>query len=333
MLKWIDVIRLATTGNLASDDKVERSEEEWRQILTPEQFMVTRLKGTERAHSSEMCSLFEPGKYACVCCGTLLFDANEKFESGTGWPSFTQPVLDNAIAYNKDVSHGMVRVETVCNTCNAHLGHVFPDGPKPSGLRYCMNAVALKKVESNEQKATFGGGCFWCTEAVFTLLKGVTKVESGYSGGKIDNPTYREVCSGMTGHAEVIEVTFNPDEISYAELLLIHLSTHNPTTLNRQGADVGTQYRSVIYYRNETEKQTAEQVVAEMQHFYADAIVTEISPLDYFYKAEDYHQEYYANNAREGYCQAVIDPKLKKFKELFKSKLKDVQDSIAPIND
>lgn len=201
-----------------------------------------------------MCSLFEPGKYACVCCGTLLFDANEKFESGTGWPSFTQPVTENAIAYHKDISYGMVRVETVCITCDAHLGHVFPDGPGPGGLRYCMNAVALKKVESNERKATFGGGCFWCTEAVFNQLKGVTKVESGYSGGKIANPTYREVCSGLTGHAEVIEVTYNPDEITYGDLLRIHLSTHNPTTLNRQGADVGTQYRSAIFYRNEAEK-------------------------------------------------------------------------------
>lgn len=323
MLKWVDIVRFTSVGNPVPDKKIQKTDQEWRTLLTPDQFMVTRQKGTERAHSSNMCSLFEPGKYFCVCCGTLLFDANEKFESGTGWPSFTQPVTDNAIAYIKDISHGMVRVETVCNTCDAHLGHVFPDGPKPSGLRYCMNAVALKKEDDSEQRATFGGGCFWCTEAVFALLKGVTKVESGYSGGKIDNPTYREVCSGMTGHAEVIEVTYNPNEISYAELLLIHLSTHNPTTLNRQGADVGTQYRSVIYYRNAAEKQVAEQVIAEMQQFYKDAIVTEVSPLEYFYKAEDYHQDYYINNAQEGYCQAVIDPKLKKFKELFKSKLID----------
>jgi peptide methionine sulfoxide reductase msrA/msrB len=323
MLKWIDIVKFATIGNPTPDSRVVKTDEEWHALLRPEEFRVTRLKGTERAHSSEMCSLFEPGIYACVCCGTLLFDGGEKFESGTGWPSFTQPIKDNAVAYHKDESYGMVRIEALCNTCDAHLGHVFPDGPKPSGLRYCMNAVSLKKTESNEKKVTFGGGCFWCTEAVFVLLKGVTKVESGYSGGKIDNPTYREVCSGMTGHAEVIEVTYNPDEISFDDLLRIHLSTHNPTTLNRQGADRGTQYRSVIYYRNAEEKEAAARIITELQEAYNDPIVTELAPLEQFYKAEEYHQDYYKNNSQEGYCQAVIDPKLKKFKQLFKDKLKD----------
>lgn len=326
MLKWIDVIRFATTGNSIPKIKIFKTTEEWQQLLTPEEFRITRLKGTERSHSSEMCSLFEPGKYACTCCGTLLFDGDKKFESGTGWPSFTQPVTENAIAYYKDISYGMVRVETVCNTCDAHLGHVFPDGPDPSGLRYCMNAVALKKVESNEKIATFGGGCFWCTEAVFTQLKGVSKVKSGYSGGQISNPTYREVCSGLTGHAEVVEVTYNPEEINYADLLRIHLSTHNPTTLNRQGGDLGAQYRSVIFYRNDTEKNTAIDVISEIQSAYDEPIVTEIAPFDYFYRAEGYHQDYYANNSQESYCQAVIDPKLKKFKELYKNKLKEIQE-------
>ncbi|RMG27913.1 MAG: peptide-methionine (R)-S-oxide reductase [Bacteroidetes bacterium] len=150
MLKWNDILRFIKEGNPKPERKVVKSEEEWRAQLTPEQYRVTRQKGTERAFSSEMCSLFEPGLYACVCCGTLLFDASEKFESGTGWPSFTQPVKENAIAYHEDRSYGMHRVETVCNTCDAHLGHVFPDGPPPSGLRYCMNAVALKKVSVDE---------------------------------------------------------------------------------------------------------------------------------------------------------------------------------------
>ena len=147
MLKWIDVIKFSKQGNPTPDRRVEKTPEEWKRGLTPEQYRVTRQHGTERAFSSDMCSLFEPGKYACVCCGTTLFDANEKFESGTGWPSFTQPIKENAIAYNLDYSYGMRRVETICNTCDAHLGHVFPDGPDPSGLRYCMNAVALKKVK------------------------------------------------------------------------------------------------------------------------------------------------------------------------------------------
>ena len=146
MLNWSDVLRFTDEGNLDPDRRVELSDQEWRARLTPEQYRVTRQKGTERAFSSEMCSLFEPGLYACVCCDTLLFDSEEKFESGTGWPSFTQPVRPNAVAYVADNSFGMRRVETTCNTCDAHLGHVFPDGPQPSGLRYCINAVALTKV-------------------------------------------------------------------------------------------------------------------------------------------------------------------------------------------
>jgi peptide-methionine (R)-S-oxide reductase len=147
MLKWADVLHSARKGSPPPDRRVERSEAEWRALLSPDQYRVTRQGGTERAFSSDMCSLFEPGIYACCCCDTLLFDASEKFDSGTGWPSFTQPVQPNVIAYHEDSSYGMTRVETVCAVCEAHLGHVFPDGPPPSGLRYCMNAVALKKLQ------------------------------------------------------------------------------------------------------------------------------------------------------------------------------------------
>ena len=146
MMTWEDVCRYASEGNLPPDNRVEKTEAEWQAALSSDEFQVTRLKGTERPFSSEMCSIFEPGEYACLCCGTLLFDSENKFESGTGWPSFTLPVKDNAIDYHMDLSHGMQRVETTCSTCDAHLGHVFPDGPPPSGLRYCMNALALKKV-------------------------------------------------------------------------------------------------------------------------------------------------------------------------------------------
>lgn len=146
ILRWPDVLDIAGKGNPAPDRKVIRSEAEWRAQLSPEVYHVTREAGTERAFSSEMCSRFEPGIYACVCCGSVLFDAREKFESGTGWPSFTQPVSPEVIAYHIDDKFGMRRVETVCNVCDAHLGHVFPDGPAPSGLRYCMNALALEKT-------------------------------------------------------------------------------------------------------------------------------------------------------------------------------------------
>ncbi len=145
MLKWNDVIGFASKGNPEPERRVSRTDADWRAQLTPEEYHVTREKGTERAFSSEMCNLFEPGLYACVCCGTLLFDAREKFDSGTGWPSFTQPIRADAIAYHDDTMHGMRRIETTCNTCGAHLGHVFPDGPAPGGLRYCMNALALRK--------------------------------------------------------------------------------------------------------------------------------------------------------------------------------------------
>lgn len=147
MLDWKDVMNFAGKGNPEPDTQVKKNDAEWKAQLSPEAYQVARQKGTERPFSSEMCNLFQPGRYACVCCDTLLFDSEEKFDSGTGWPSFTQPVKANAVAYHQDMSHGMSRIEALCNTCDAHLGHVFPDGPPPSGLRYCINAVALKKQD------------------------------------------------------------------------------------------------------------------------------------------------------------------------------------------
>ena len=155
MVNWNDVMGYANRGNPEPPRKVIKTDQQWREQLDEEQFRVTRQKGTERPHSSEMCSLFEPGRYSCVCCDTLLFDSSEKFDSGTGWPSFTQPIEISHVAYHKDTSFGMTRVETLCNVCDAHLGHVFPDGPAPSGLRYCINAVALTKI--NQEKLTSDG--------------------------------------------------------------------------------------------------------------------------------------------------------------------------------
>lgn len=184
----------------------------------------------------------------------------------------------------------------------------------------------MTQLSSSAQKetATFGNGCFWCTEAIFKSLKGVETVESGYSGGKIKNPTYREVCSGLTGHAEVIQITFNPSVITYDELLEVFWETHDPTTPNRQGADVGTQYRSAVFYHTPEQKQAAEKYKAELnrQNVYNKPVVTEITAFDKFYKAEDYHQNYYANNPTQGYCQIVIVPKLEKFRKVFKDKIK-----------
>ncbi len=179
-------------------------------------------------------------------------------------------------------------------------------------------------METNNLKlATVGGGCFWCTEAVFQEVKGVEKVVSGYSGGNAPGkPTYREICSGLTGHAEVIQITYDPSIISYEEILLIFMTTHDPTTLNRQGADRGTQYRSVIYYHDEKQKDSAELVVNQVAKYYDDPIVTEISPLDIFYEAEQEHQDYYRRNQSQGYCSFVITPKLTKLRKLHAEKLK-----------
>ena len=174
------------------------------------------------------------------------------------------------------------------------------------------------------EKATLGSGCFWCTEAIFEKLKGVESAVSGYSGGQTQNPTYKEVCSGETGHAEVIQVTFDPSAISYSELLEIFWKFHDPTTLNRQGNDVGTQYRSVIFYHNEEQKKIAESFKSKLEEskVFKDPIVTEITKFDKFYVAENYHQDYYEQNKREPYCSFVITPKVEKFKEVFKDKLK-----------
>lgn len=315
MLHWDDVVRFANEGNPEPDRQVRKSEEEWRAQLTPEQYRVARKKETERPFTSELYGSFEPGVYRCVCCGTELFESSEKFESGTGWPSFTQPIKENAVAYHLDVSQGMQRIETTCNTCEAHLGHVFPDGPKPSGLRYCINGVALEKVRNSGEKATFGGGCFWCTEAVFKEVKGVLSVESGYSGGTVPNPSYQAVCSGMTGHAEVVQITFDPEVVSYADLVRLHLSSHDPTTLNRQGADIGTQYRSVIFAHDAEQERIAKQVIADMRTLFDSPIVTEVQPFTAFFKADDYHQDYYEKNPDARYCQVVIEPKLRKLRE------------------
>jgi len=173
----------------------------------------------------------------------------------------------------------------------------------------------------------FGSGCFWCTEAIFQNLEGVIKVTSGYAGGSIKNPAYREVCSGRTGHAEVVKVDYDPAEISFSELLEVFWKTHDPTTLNRQGADVGSQYRSAIFYFNEAQKQLAEKYKQELDEagIYDNAIVTEITAFSNFYPAEEYHQNYYNNNPGQGYCQVVINPKIDKFRKVFSEKLKKVK--------
>lgn len=191
---------------------------------------------------------------------------------------------------------------------------------------YAQKIKAVKKVDSNQYEViTLGAGCFWCVEAVFERLNGVQKVVSGYSGGKIPNPTYKEVCSGLTGHAEVVQVTYNPSEIDIETLLEVFFKTHNPTTPNRQGADVGTQYRSSIFFHTDEQKEVALKVISKLNaaRIWPEPIVTEIVAFTKFFKAEDYHQDYFANNRTQPYCQAVINPKISKLEDVFKDLLKD----------
>jgi methionine-S-sulfoxide reductase len=195
-------------------------------------------------------------------------------------------------------------------------------------LLFITSEVSKNMSEAKSQQKeviTLGGGCFWCIEAVFNELKGVDKVESGYSGGSVANPTYRQVCSGTTGHAEVVQVTFDAAVLSLKDVLGVFFTVHDPTTLNRQGPDTGTQYRSVIFYRNETQKAAAEQAIREIQaaKLWKDPIVTEITPFKAFYKAEDYHQEYFKLNGEAPYCRLVIAPKMAKFREHYRDKLKN----------
>lgn len=314
------------------DTMLNISNEEWKQKLTPEQYYVLREKGTERAFSGEFVFTKDKGTYKCAGCGSVLFTDNMKFESHCGWPSFDREVAGGKIKQVLDKSHGMIRTEIVCATCGGHLGHIFNDGTTETGMRYCVNSLSLQfepaidksLAEDTEQIITLGGGCFWCIEAIFEDLKGVKKVESGYSGGVIANPTYREVCSGKTEHAEVVNITFDPQQISLEDILEVFFTLHDPTTLNRQGADVGTQYRSAIFYHSEAQKEIAEKVIATLnsEQAFESPIVTEVTKFSVFYKAEDYHQQYYDLNKEQPYCKAVIKPKVEKLHKVFKDKLK-----------
>ncbi|MGF1573783.1 MAG: bifunctional methionine sulfoxide reductase B/A protein [Sumerlaeia bacterium] len=315
---------------------VEKSEAEWKaQFDDSEQFKILRKKGTEWAFSGSLLKNQEEGMYVCAGCNLPVYSSKTKFESGTGWPSFYEPIAKENVRLVADKSFGMVRTELICTRCEGHLGHVFNDGPKPTGERHCINSKSLnfvstanlksigeKPMESKSEEIVLGGGCFWCVEAALEQISGVTDVVSGYAGDTAEKANYKDVSYGRTKHAEVVRVQYNAGEIALKEILDLHFASHDPTTLNRQGADVGTQYRSAIFYKNEEQRKFAEDYIAALNrdNTFGKPVVTTIEPLDAFYPAEDYHQDYVKRNPNDPYVRGVAIPKKLKVKKILEAK-------------
>ncbi|NNF05787.1 MAG: bifunctional methionine sulfoxide reductase B/A protein [Candidatus Eisenbacteria bacterium] len=303
--------------------------------LDGSQYKITQEDGTERPFFNDFWDNKKAGLYVDVVSGEPLFVSLDKFKSGTGWPSFTQPVVSDHVVEVVDESHGMRRVEVRSKYGDSHLGHVFPDGPEPTGLRYCINSAALRFVPAEDLKAegytelaglfekggdevmdsgkretaTLAGGCFWGMEDIIREIPGVIDTEVGYAGGEVPNATYDDVKKGTSGHAESVQVIFDPERLTYDDLLLWFFRMHDPTTKDRQGNDRGTQYRSAIFYHSDAQKEAAHRVIKQVDDagHYNNPIVTEVVEAGPFFAGEDFHQDYLEKNPNGYTCHFLRD--------------------------